>query len=140
MACFTGNNVTFTTKLLDVTWPDYTRILPGEPAYSIKLEKAALADAIAHLLPFAGDKGLVLRFEGGVCRVVAADKNRKALAELECPDDLPFELRVQPRYLQDALSKLEAGQVQLDFTKQGDPVILRDTRPERLHLVMPRNF
>jgi DNA polymerase III subunit beta len=138
--CFTGNGIAFVTRLVDATFPEYTRLIPEEASHMVALDRDEFAAALDRIKPFVGDSGIVCSFHDGSVRITAAGKNKSGADEIPCYGDVPFDFLVNHEYLVDGVSKLRSGGISIRFTEKTAPVILKGHRTEVLHLVMPRNF
>ena len=140
LACFTGDRVTFTTKLIDSVWPDYTKELPEQPEHVVEVNREEFADAISRIVPFAEDTGVLCLVKEGKIMVSASCKGKQGADEVPCSGELPYEFRAEPAYLLDALGKLQDETIRLEFTAKGLAVIMKDSRDGVVHFVMPRRF
>jgi DNA polymerase III subunit beta len=140
LACFTGSGIAFTTKLIDSTWPDYTKLIPERPQHVVEANREEFAATISRVVPFAENAGISCSVDAGKIVVSAQCKGKRGADELPCSGDLPYDFRVEPAYMLDALGKLQGETVRLEFTERGLAVVMRDGREGVLHLVMPRRF
>ena len=137
-ACFTGSGVRLTTKLVEAVFPDYSKILASENPYTVNVQKADLAKAVSRAAPFAAEAPLQFLFGLSSLQLTVASKAGQIADEIASDGEVPFQLLVEHKYMNDALCKLQDGLITLSITTRAAPVHIRDSREDVLHLIMPR--
>lgn len=102
--------ITFTTKLVDGTYPDYQRVIPANNPLAFRVEKAALTAALDRVSTVAIDKTRVvkLRFTEGRLTIVC-DQKDIAYAEEYIDIDWahqPFTIGFNSIFLLSALARM----------------------------------
>ena len=140
LACFTGDGIAFTTKLIDSAWPEYGKLIPEKPEYVIEVNREDFAGTISRVVPFAENTGILCSVQNNELTVFAKCKGKVATDEVSCSGELPYEFRAEPEYMLDALYQLQGESVRMEFTSYGAAVLMKDSRDGVVHLVMPRRF
>jgi DNA polymerase-3 subunit beta len=133
-------DVRLSTKLIDGTYPDYSRVIPANNDKRATLNRAAFASAADRVSVVATERGRAVRltFDPGrlVLSVTSADQN-SAVEEIEATyDGPPIEIGFKSRYLADILQTIEGGDVRVSMSDAGSPALLQSTASDALLIVL----
>lgn len=140
-----GGGIALTSKLIDGTFPDYLRVVPGEGASGFKVPPSAFADAIERVMIMADGKArsVKLAMEGGALSLSARGEGANAAAEaLESAEADAiadgYAIGFNARYALDALRSLPGDAVEVRMSSPGDPMLWRNpAEAGALWVVMP---
>lgn len=136
-----AGNVTFTTKLIEATFPDCDRVIPGANDKVIEVEPAALIAAVERVATVAIDKTRSIKLEcsaegielfamgGGVGEVrESVDVSRGAAVTIG----------FNHRYLLDILGRIGGGTARIALSDRASPALITDPDADHaLFVVMP---
>ena len=127
-----------TSKLIDGTFPDYERLLPGPSDNQVIVDSSELLRTIARLQAVAvEDPAIVeLRWCGERLEILLARQDG-AGEELHATVSGAGRVALQSKYLTDAIRALDSDAVTIDQAAAGGPAILTSTEAGTLMLVMP---
>jgi DNA polymerase-3 subunit beta len=133
-------DVRLSSKLIDGTYPDYSRVIPANNDKIATLNRAAFAAAADRVSVVATERGraVKLAFDPGrlVLSVTASDQN-SAVEEIEANYDGPsIEIGFNSRYLSDILSTLEGDDVRVSMSDAGSPAVIQSTASDDLLIVL----
>ena len=139
---FESEKVTLTSKLIDGTFPDYTRVIPTARDKTAIVEAEALAKALDRVITVTSERGRAVRFAFGEGSLDLSVKNPDAgTAEdsLTYDGDIAMEIGFNAKYMADALNSIGGETVELALQDPGDPAVLRSVpeQPGALCVVMP---
>jgi DNA polymerase-3 subunit beta len=144
--------ISITSKLIDGTFPDYTRVIPTDNNRALWIDPKLLAQAVDRVLTIADGKTKVvsLSLEHDLCRLrVVSPEKGEAFEELECEYDAePLTIGFNGKYLLDVLGQLHgrkadddteaAALTQAMFGDAATPTLWRDAEDsQRLYVLMP---
>jgi DNA polymerase-3 subunit beta len=145
-AFFTGGSATLSVKLADATFPPYQQVIPKQSTRTLRLPRAALAEAIKAVSVAANDRtgGIKLSFSKGVLHLSSESPDSGDGA-----DELPYEvidgkdgavIGLNARYPIDALNALSCDEVDVGMSAELDPIVIKpvgDGAGEFLNVLMP---
>ncbi len=118
------------SKLIDGTFPDYTRVIPSTHTSTLKVDRDQLAAAVARVTTVSSDKMRAVKmvFDRDVVELsVSSAENGTAFEELPCDYTGPaLTIGFNARYLAEVLSHLTAIEVEATFTDAAGPALWRD--------------
>ena len=140
-----GADVSLVTKLIDGTFPDYTRVIPQANAVRATVEAQALLAAVERVATIGGERGRAVRFAFDTGRLSLSVNNPDAGSadeEIEADyDAAPLEIGFNARYLADILGTLIRGgadTVLFRLDTPGSPTIIQATdTADLLTVLMP---
>lgn len=145
-AFFIGGGATFSVKLVDAQFPPWRQVIPGDAARTIRIARAALADALKAVSLAASEKigGVKLSLSEGVLRISSESPDSgDGYDELPCDvvkGDAKALVGLNARYPLDVLTALGCEHIDMDITAELDPVVVRpagDAPSEALFVIMP---
>jgi DNA polymerase-3 subunit beta len=139
---FTFADVVLTSKLIDGTFPDYSRVIPEGNDKNMEVDSKILAEAVDRVSTISSDKtrSVKLGMETGQLKLsVNSPEHGTATEELSVSyESDEMEIGFNSRYLLDILAQIEGDVVQVAFADAAAPTILKDLTDEgALYVLMP---
>ena len=125
---FSLGPITFLSKLVDGTYPDYTRIMPTENGLIMTADLDQLAAVFKRVSTAAHDRGAGLRLTlapDSLTVSVSSPEGGEASEEVEVGyTGKPFELGFNARYLADTLGAMDGADVECALADAACPVVI----------------
>ncbi len=131
-----------TSKLIDGTFPDYSRVIPTGNDKLLKIDPKSLMEGVDRVATIASEKTRAVK--------VAVDKDKVTLsvtspengtATEEVPGDYasdPIEIGFNARYLMEILQQLEGDAVEVHLADAAAPTLIRENdKSPALYVLMP---
>jgi len=139
---FTFANIVLTSKLIDGTFPDYSRVIPEGNDKNMEVDSKILAEAVDRVSTISSDKtrSVKLAMDAGQLTLsVNSPEHGTATEELSVSYESDgMEIGFNSRYLLDILAQIEGDVVQVAFADAAAPTILKDLTDEgALYVLMP---
>lgn len=136
------NGVVLTSKLIDGTFPDYTRVIPTGNDKLLKLDPRGFYEGVDRVATIATEKTRAVKIALENDRVtlsVTSPDNGTAAEELAADYKAAgFEIGFNANYLKDILSQIDGDSVELHLADAGAPTLIRqDDRSAALYVLMP---
>ena len=136
------NGVVLTSKLIDGTFPDYTRVIPTGNDKLLKIDPKAFYEGVDRVATIATEKTRAVKMALEPDRVtlsVTSPDNGTAAEEVSAQyGSEGFEIGFNANYLKDILSQIEGDSVELHLADAGAPTLIRqDERSPALYVLMP---
>ena len=136
------NGVVLTSKLIDGTFPDYSRVIPTGNDKLLRLDPKSFYEGVDRVATIATEKTRAVKMALENDRVilsVTSPDNGTAAEEL--PADYSaagFEIGFNANYLKDILSQIEGDTVELHLADAGAPTLIRQNdKSPALYVLMP---
>ena len=134
--------VRLTSKLIDGTFPDYTRVIPVGNDRIMQVDVSAFSAAVDRVSTIASEKSRSVKMglRSGVLTLSASNTDASsATEELEVSYDGPeMEIGFNARYLLDIASQVNSDMVEFALADQGSPSLVRAPGDEAsLFVLMP---
>jgi DNA polymerase-3 subunit beta len=136
------NGVVLTSKLIDGTFPDYTRVIPTGNDKLLRLDPKSFFEGVDRVATIATERTRAVKMSLEQDRVtlsVTSPDNGTAAEEL--PADYSaqgFEIGFNANYLKDILGQIEGDTVELHLADAGAPTLIRqDEKSPALYVLMP---
>ncbi len=131
-----------TSKLIDGTFPDYSRVIPANNDKRLSLPCADFAEAVDRVATISSDKSRSVKLSlqpGGVTLSVTSPEHGAATESLEAGYDAdPMEIGFNSRYLLDILDEIDGETVEANLSDSAAPTVLRDSADSSaLYVLMP---
>lgn len=139
---FSFADVVLTSKLIDGTFPDYTRVIPTQNDRILEVEGKVLSQAVDRVSTISSERTRSVKLSiennqidlsvnspeyGSAREKVEADYTAEAM-----------EIGFNAHYLLDILAQIKGDQVRLEFSDQASPTVLRDSADDgALFVLMP---
>ena len=134
--------VVLTSKLIDGTFPDYSRVIPTGNDKLLKIDPKSFFSGVDRVATIATEKTRAVKMgldKDRVTLTVTSPDNGTASEELaaEYGSD-GFEIGFNATYLKDILSQIDSDQVEIHLADAGAPTLIRknDDSPA-LYVLMP---
>jgi DNA polymerase-3 subunit beta len=139
---FTLGSVVLTSKLIDGTFPDYSRVIPLGNDKQLEVDKKEFEQAVDRVSTVASERGRAVKLALSAGRLVLSVTNPdsgSATEELEVGyDSDPLDIGFNSRYLLDIASQLEGDTAVLKLADPGSPTLLADKEANgALYVLMP---
>ncbi|MBD60164.1 MAG: DNA polymerase III subunit beta [Citromicrobium sp.] len=134
--------VVLTSKLIDGTFPDYSRVIPTGNDKLLKLDPKTFYEGVDRVATIATEKTRAVKMgldEDKVTLSVTSPDNGTAAEEIaaEYKSD-GFEIGFNANYLKDILSQIDSDMVELHLADAGAPTLIRrDENSPALYVLMP---
>lgn len=134
--------VVLTSKLIDGTFPDYSRVIPTGNDKLLKLDPKSFFEGVDRVATIATEKTRAVKMgleKDRVTLSVTSPDNGTAAEEL--PADYSsdeFEIGFNANYLKDILSQVDGDTVELHLADPGAPTLIRQSdKSPALYVLMP---
>jgi len=139
---FTFGSIVLTSKLIDGTFPDYSRVIPGGNDKLLEVDKKAFEQAVDRVSTVASERGRAVKLALSSGRLVLSVTNPdsgSATEELEVGYEAdPLDIGFNSRYLLDIAAQLESDTAVLKLADPGSPTLLADKDAKgALYVLMP---
>jgi len=128
-AQITTNSLTFTTKLIDAQFPDYTRVFPSnDNTYNVEIEKGTLKQILSRVAILSNEKHRAVRLCFTENQLVIAANNPEHEQAEEVIEILynntPLEICFNVSYFIDVLGKITTDKINLQLKQANTPVLI----------------
>ena len=139
---FSFDSAVLTSKLIDGTFPDYTRVIPTGNDRILEVDSKLFAEAVDRVSTISADKtrSVKLSLEADKMTLsVTSQETGTATEELAVTyQGEPMEIGFNARYLMDILGQIEGDVVQTVLADAASPTIMRDAGDDSaLYVLMP---
>ncbi|OCC05230.1 DNA polymerase III subunit beta [Labrys sp. WJW] len=135
-----AGNTRLTSKLIDGTFPDYSRVIPTGNDKIATLDLASFARAVDLVASISSERGRAVKLSFGEGRLDLAVTNPDAGDARQDLDveyaSTPIEIGFNSRYLNDALSTITGDTVQVALSEPGSPALFRTREGAQLLIVL----
>src|SRR3989344_1289247 len=139
---FSNNEFELVSRLIDGNYPDYKKVIPTKFLSKILINKNDLEKDIRLAGLFSShiaDVKLICSDEAIILKSKNSDKGEIETVIPAVLKNDPFEISVNYHYLLDGLKIMDSDKVILEFTGNGNPLIIKphDDKKELTYLIMP---
>jgi DNA polymerase-3 subunit beta len=136
------NGVVLTSKLIDGTFPDYTRVIPTGNDKLLKINPKTFFEGVDRVATIATEKTRAVKMaleQDRVVLSVTSPDNGTAAEEVPASyAGTGFEIGFNANYLKDILGQIESDTVELHLADAGAPTLIRqDDKSPALYVLMP---
>ena len=136
------NGVVLTSKLIDGTFPDYSRVIPTGNDKLLRLDPRSFFEGVDRVATIATEKTRAVKMaleNDKVTLSVTSPDNGTAAEEIAADyTSAGFEIGFNANYLKDILSQIEGDTVELHLADAGAPTLIRqDEKSPALYVLMP---
>jgi DNA polymerase-3 subunit beta len=136
------NGVVLTSKLIDGTFPDYTRVIPTGNDKLLRLDPRSFYEGVDRVATIATEKTRAVKMALEPDRVtLSVTSPDNGTAAEEVPADYKsegFEIGFNANYLKDILGQIEGDTVELHLADAGAPTLIRQNeKSPALYVLMP---
>lgn len=131
-----------TSKLIDGTFPDYTRVIPTGNDKILKIDPKSFMQGVDRVSTIATEKTRAVKMSLERDKIVlSVTSPENGTAAEEVPGEyvaLPFEIGFNSRYLLDILGQVEGDTVEVHLADAAAPTLIRENdRSAALYVLMP---
>lgn len=139
---FDLGNAVLTSKLIDGTFPDYSRVIPTGNDKLLKLDPQSFMEGVDRVATIASEKTRAVKMsleKDKVTLSVTSPENGTAAEEMAADyKSEGFDLGFNARYLMDILGQIEGDTVELHLADAGGPTLIRENdKASALYVLMP---
>ncbi|MBI1867468.1 MAG: DNA polymerase III subunit beta [Methylocystis sp.] len=139
---FSFGDVVLTTKLIDGTFPDYTRVIPAGNDKRLTVEREVFANAVDRVSTISSERGRAVKLalsDGKVVLSVTNPDQGSAIEEIEADyDGPPLDVGFNARYLLDITTQLDSDTALFRLADPGSPTLIQDRDgANALYVLMP---
>ena len=139
---FAFDNAVMVSKLIDGTFPDYTRVIPDGNDKIMEVDRQAFTEAVDRVSTISTEKSRAVKLTlnpGNLVLSASSSESGSATEEIEVSyDDTPIEVGFNSRYLLDITQQIEGDGAQFVMADASSPTVVRDVADaSALYVVMP---
>ena len=136
------NGVVLTSKLIDGTFPDYSRVIPTGNDKLLRLDPRSFYEGVDRVATIATEKTRAVKMaleDDKVTLSVTSPDNGTAAEEIAADyKSTGFEIGFNANYLKDILGQIDGDTVELHLADAGAPTLIRqDEKSPALYVLMP---
>ncbi len=139
---FTLGHAVLTSKLIDGTFPDYSRVIPTGNDKLLTIDPKSFLQGVDRVATIASEKTRAVKMaldRDKITLSVTSPENGTAAEEV--PGDYSaagFEIGFNAKYLVDILSQIESDTVEVHLADAAAPTLIRENdKAEALYVLMP---
>ena len=142
-AVFKRNAITFSMRLLEGDFPDYTQVVPSSWQRRVMVQRDAMISALRRVSILASEKSHPVRFaiaSGQVTVTARQPETGEAHEELEAQVEGPdLEMGFNARYFREALGALSTDTVSVEIGDSLSPCLIKpgEGDADELYVIMP---
>jgi len=137
-----ASGVTLISKLIDGTFPDYSRVIPTGNDKILKLDPSSFMEGVDRVSTIATEKTRAVKMaldRDKITLSVTSPENGTAAEEV--PGEYastPFEIGFNSRYLMDILGQIDGDVVEVHLADAAAPTLIRENdKAAALYVLMP---
>ena len=139
---FATPDITLTSKVIDGTFPDYARVIPGGNSRKLEVDAAEFARAVDRVATVSSERSRAVKLALGEDRLVLsvnAPDSGAAEEELAVAyGDDPLEIGFNAKYLLEIAGQVDRENAVFLFNSAGDPTLMREGNDlTAVYVVMP---
>ena len=139
---FVLGTAVLTSKLIDGTFPDYTRVIPTGNDKLLRIDARSLAQGVDRVATIASEKTRAVKMALDRDKVtLSVTSPENGTASEEVPGDYPatpLEIGFNARYLMDILGQIESDDVEVHLADAAAPTLIRENdKASALYVLMP---
>jgi DNA polymerase III subunit beta len=139
---FAIGQAVLTSKLIDGTFPDYSRVIPTANDKLLRIDPATLREGVDRVTAIASEKTRAVKLSLDRDRVtLSVTSPENGTASEDVPADYSasgFDVGFNSRYLIDILDQLEGDLVEVHMADAAAPTLIRESEgSEALYVLMP---
>ncbi len=139
---FSIGDAVLTSKLIEGSFPDYSRVIPTANDRLLRIDPHTLAEGVDRVTAIASDKTRAVKLSLDHDRVtlsVTSPENGTASEDLSADYGAPgFDVGFNSRYLLDILAQLDGDEVEVHLADAAAPTLIREREgANALYVLMP---
>lgn len=131
------------SKLIDMSYPDYRRLIPKDSEIHLELNRAELVRIAKLAALFARSVAGSIVCETKSPNTFLIHSTASELGEnsssIETEVSADAKVNINARYFIEALNTLDDDMVSLNFTDHSSPIVIHNKKQDYTHIVMPLN-
>jgi len=139
---FATPEIMLTSKVIDGTFPDYTRVIPTDNSRRLEVDAAEFAQAVDRVSTVSSERSravkLSLSDDRAILSVNAPDSGAAEEELAVAYNDEPLEIGFNAKYLLEIAGQVDRENAVFLFNSSGDPTLMREGNDESaVYVVMP---
>lgn len=139
---FTAEDLTLTSKVIDGSFPDYTRVIPAGNTRRLEVDAAEFARTVDRVATVSAERSRAVKLSLGpdtLTLSVNAPDSGSATDEIAVAyDDEAMEIGFNAKYLLEIAGQVDRENAVLMFNGPGDPTLVREGDDDSaIYVVMP---
>jgi len=139
---FATPEITLTSKVIDGTFPDYSRVIPQNNTRRLEVDAAEFAQAVDRVATVSSERSRAVKLELSEDRLILsvnAPDSGAAEEELAVAyGDDPLQIGFNAKYLLEIASQVDRENAVFLFNSSGDPTLMREGNDQSaVYVVMP---
>jgi DNA polymerase-3 subunit beta len=139
---FATPDITLTSKVIDGTFPDYTRVIPQNNSRKLEVDAAEFAQAVDRVRTVSSERSRAVKMQLDEDRLILsvnAPDSGAAEEELAVAyGDERLEIGFNSQYLLEIASQVDRENAVFMFNSSGDPTLMREGNDQSaIYVVMP---
>jgi len=139
---FATPDITLTSKVIDGTFPDYTRVIPQGNTKRMEVDAREFAQAVDRVATVSSERSRAVKLQLDEDRLILsvnAPDSGAAEEELSVAyGDEPLEIGFNAKYLLEIASQVDRENAVFMFNSSGDPTLMREGNDQSaVYVVMP---
>jgi len=131
-----------TSKLIDGTFPDYSRVIPTGNDKILKIDPRSFEEGVDRVSTIATEKTRAVKMALDRDKIIlSVTSPENGTAAEEVPGDyaaMPFEIGFNSRYLLDILGQLDGDTIEVHLADAAAPTLIRENdKSQALYVLMP---
>ena len=136
------SNVILTSKLLDGTFPDYSRVIPEQNDKTVTISNQLLSEAVDRVSTVSTDKTRAIKVNISKGNLIISATNPDKGSASESLDVIydgeEVEIGFNSRYIMDILDNLKENEILISFLDNSSPIIAQEkSHPDLIYVLMP---
>ena len=139
---FSIGKITFISKLIDGSFPDYKRVIPKDNNNILKIDRSSLLSAVDRVSTIANEKSPVIKFKllKNILNLnTVNNENSTASEDLKVNyvgDEI--EIGFNSKYIMDIVNNLDDEQISINLKDNSSPIIaLENSNTNLVYVLMP---
>ncbi len=139
---FLFDNLTFISKLIDGTFPDYNRVIPKENNNIVRVNRQKLLAAVDRVSTIANEKSPVIKFKflkNIINLNTVNNENSTATEDISLEyDGSEFDIGFNSKYIMDIVNNLEDEEISINLKDNSSPILAQENSNSNLvYVLMP---
>lgn len=139
---FVCENVTLSSRVIDGSFPDYTRVIPADNQRILEISPHDLSSSVDRVVTVSNERTRAVKLslgENSLSLTVNSPEHGDAVEELDVRyEEERMEVGFNSKYLQEIMSQIESDTAQFCFDNPMAPALIKDSDDENaLYVVMP---
>ena len=135
-------NITFISKLIDGSFPDYKRVIPNNNSNILNINREKLLSAVDRVSTIANEKSPVIKFkllENMLNLNTINNENSSASEDLKINyNGEEIEIGFNAKYIMDIVNNLEDDEISINLKDSNSPIIaLEKSNSSLVYVLMP---